>query len=196
MRNGKSVVRALVAVLALLGAAPVLSGCEGAEASLPPTRHNGATPTLIAFQPSHGVFAGVVRAASDAAAPSTPVDLATILTGAQVVTRSAERTAAELPALRRAITLCALALFGIGLLNAALLGAILQALRELLRASAKLRAAVVTAPALPAASATVRQSASENGARTCTCGTAVSSRSRSGRCRRCAKRISSAHAVA
>lgn len=193
MRIGKSVVHALVAALGLLGVAPVLAGCEGAEASLPPTKHNGAALSLIAFQPSHSVFAGSVRPAVDSDA-STPVDLATILTGARVVTRSAERTAAELPALRRAITLCALALFAIGVLNAALLGAILQALRALLRASVKHDAAV--APAPPVSSGALAQSTAPAGARTCSCGTAVSSRSRSGRCRRCAKRINSAHAVA
>ncbi|MEO7038793.1 MAG: hypothetical protein ABI186_02060 [Candidatus Elarobacter sp.] len=194
MRNGKSVVRALVAVLGLLGVAPVLSGCEGAEASLPPTKH--VAPSLIASQPAHTVFAEAVHPVLDSDAPSASVDLATILTGARVITRSAERTAAELPALRRAITLCALALFGIGVLNAALLGAILQALRALLRASAKLGTSAVAAPTPAAGSAAIEQSSAANAARTCSGGTAVSSRSRSGRCRRCAKRINSAHAVA
>lgn len=209
MRNGKSIGRTIVAVLGLIAVAPAIAGCEGADAGIPPTRHNAVGQTSIAFAPSHVAFANLVQAARDPEAASTPVDLATILTSARVVTRSAERTAAELPALRRAITLCALALLGIGVLNAALLGAILHALRKLLRATAAIGseglppAAPATAPAALATTASTATKATTtartvrgNVPPTCGCGNPISVRSSSGRCRECAGRRRSAAVLA
>ena len=194
MRNRKSIGRTIVVVLGLIAVAPALAGCEGADASIPPTRH--VAQSSIAFAPSHIAFAGLAQPATDPEAASTPVNLATILTGARVITRSAERTAAELPALRRAITLSALALLGIGLLNAALLGAILHALRGLLRATSTLGAARSTPAAQQAATTPVAMTVREDTAPACECGKPISSRSSSGRCRNCANRSRSTRVVA
>lgn len=193
MRNRHSIGRTTVAVLGLIAVAPALAGCEGADAGIPPTRH--LAQSSIAFTPSHIAFAGLAQPATDPTGSSTAVDLATILTGARVITRSAERTAAELPALRRAITLSALALLGIGLLNAALLGAILHALRGLLRATKTLGVTRST-PSAPAATTPVALTVREDTAPACACGKPISPRSSSGRCRNCANRTRSNRVLA
>lgn len=152
---------------AVLGCALTLGGCAGAGKEFLPIQST-ARLTMADGAISRPAFFHMPTSQ-----PAT-IDIAAAILDVR-------RASAELPVLRHAVVLCGLVLFGLTLVNAILLVALWSAL-------ARLRGDLSRAAhANPAAAVQVAVALPLEAIRYCGCGAPIAARSRTGRCRTCAR---------
>jgi len=152
-----------------------LAGCANADDSFLPKS------TTVAVQPAVLTSHPVADAPGDTATSergtaivgSTTLDIPGLI-------GDVRRASVELPALRHAVALCGLAIFVVSVVNLALLAALWTTLSEMRR-----QVRVAATPA--AAPAALRKPDARTADPRCSCGASISARSRTGRCRSCAR---------